>query len=490
MAYVDNHPDFDKFQPIWKKCKDVIEGEDALKQADRNKQGTYLRPLNPSDKSAYNVARNKSYINMARFQNYTAKTEAGWLGMAFRLPPTIENIPSEIEYLAQDADGSWLSLEQQSRNTLKHIIDFGRCGLLTDMPAFEGQATRADVENGYRANIKLYSADSIRDWSPENPNRFDPLSFVKLRETFVYWGKDGDPTKKGNGERFLILKLVDGVYVQEVWEKREEDEEHILIKEIYPRRSNGSTFDYIPFDFVGSLNNTPKVDKPMVLDLANANLGMYQEDANLRISSFGFSAVTPHIADDQYFQRHNMVGEDGEEQTVEFGEDSLIITGSGGAFNLVAPPENPLAQRIKESDRQDLIGLGAQVIVPGGGAETAEAVRIKKGDSASLLSIAVQNVSNAYMSQLENVAEFMGATIANDTVIALNEDFFYEDLTPEMARELVATWQNGVISKDVLDQKLVKGGIIPSGTDLEIMNGALETELDTIPTDSDLNNVG
>lgn len=473
------HEQYDDNLAIWEKCEDSIQGEDALHKADKGMKGKYLRVLNPSDKSAFNVERNNAYVYGARFQNFSASTLQGFLGMAFRKPPVLPELPGEIDYILDNADGSGLSLVQQSRKVLSEVAKKGRDGGLVEMPNTEGkQVTRAQVAEGLRATIKLYCAENILDWYPNEPTAKNPLSYVRLREMATKFVAVGEKEKV---ERHIVLLLDKGKYRQEIYEQ-DESGEWDLKEEYTPMTSSGVPFDHIPFHFCGSLNNNPDVDKPLILDIVNVNLGMYQEDANQRASSFAYSAATAHIADNQFFNWFHGGGDDGQHKEVRFGESSVIVTGSDGKVNIVSPPENSLSGAIKESDLAVLIALGAQVIQPGGAAETAEAVRLKAGSTASKLSVAVQNVEDFYNNALQDVAMFMGATIPETEQLEMNQEFFDERVSPEMLDKMVAAWLAGAISKNVLDQKLVEGSVIPENTDLEKMNEEVD---EAIPDDGE-----
>ena len=69
----------------------------------------------------------------------------------------------------------------------------------------------------------------------------------------------------------------------------------------------------------------------------------------------------------------------------------------------------------------------------------------------------VRNVNQAYQDALKALAQFAGVT--DEIIFKLNDDFLASKLTGEELTSLVAAWQKGAISKAVLDEKLVKGGL-------------------------------
>jgi len=116
-----------------------------------------------------------------------------------------------------------------------------------------------------------------------------------------------------------------------------------------------------------------------------------------------------------------------------------------------------------------MVELGARLIQPGGAAQTAEAARIKHGSDASVMTVIVNNITQAYNDAIAVVMQF-NTTSEQDYTFKLNDDFFEGKLTAQELAELVRSWQAGAISKAVLDQNLKCGGVIDEDVDLEEMN--------------------
>jgi len=455
--------------PIWQKCRDTSAGEDALHARDQETAGTYLRPLNPANTSAANQAKNEAYILMARYQNFVGSTKSGFLGMAYRKAPVVPNLPDRMKYLIENVDGTGLSLEQQSRSTLSEVIEVGRSGLLCDMPANNG-GTVKNEQDGMRPSIVPYCAESIVDWFPLTPSASDPLQYVILKES---------ATEKVDGEFehesitvYRVLHMIDGNYHQTVYKS---DSKGIFASgdagvetQIYA--ANNAPMKSIPFSFVGSINNSPSIDKPIILDIANASLGMYQEDANLRVSSFGFSAGTMTIADDRYQQGLRNKDDPSKPQAVAMGDGMALVMGSGGKAEIISPPDNPLAAKIKDTDQKNLAELGAQVVMISGGPTVIVEVESRNSVNASKLTVAVVNVSAAYNQQLMWCAEFLGVTIPETEKFKVNTDFFSAEYSPEQVTALIAQFQGQLISKAEAQKSLQKAGNISAETDLKKMN--------------------
>jgi len=381
---------YNEYCPRWQKMDDVIDGGPKLQQRDLEKRGTYLREINPDDLSLYNRNRNINYIRGVRFFNATARTLSGLMGMLFRVDPVDQDIPSELEYLKSNADGAGMPLDQQAQATSSHVIQQGRYFLLADMPVkdFEGETSKADVAGGFRPRIATYNACSVIDWHQSVINNSMMLDLVVIEETVSQF-IDDDMIKREDVKQHRVLRLIEGVYSQQLYI------DDVAQDIVFPTKGDGSTWNIIPGIFVGSTNNNPDIDSLPLEPIADVNLGHYQNSADLESSSFQLSAAQPWIADDNYAQQVNNVDDKGE-KTQTFGEDTLIILGSGGTFNIAQPSPNTLAKELASDKREEMAQLGAQLISDGGQAETAEAVRIKKASDASVLDLIAENVSAGY----------------------------------------------------------------------------------------------
>ena len=151
-----------------------------------------------------------------------------------------------------------------------------------------------------------------------------------------------------------------------------------------------------------------------------------------------------------------------------------------------APPESTLSMGMKTNYREEMIALGAQLITDGGKAQTATAAIIDHSSDVSVLRLIGSNVSSAYSKCLGWVALFMGEA-DGDYQYLINSDFFESSLDADSSRVLMEMWQGGAISKDVLDKNLIAGKVIPEDTDLDIMNGAIASELPPIDLNAESN---
>lgn len=468
--YMLNHP-------RWIRIHDAIGNEYQIKKRDNEKPGTYLRVINPLDKSEYNQRLNASYRRSAVFYNATGRTLIGLLGMLFRVEPTISKLPDIMEYVETDIDGNGLGINQQAHAVSSEVIQIGRHGLLTDIPIKDSSTvnTVADVQNGHRPFTKKYNAIDIIDWNQSVVGGVIKLDLVVLEERVMTFS-DEFRIKRETKRRYRILRLTDGRYTQQLWTEGDDSPE----EEFEILDGTGNVWDEIPFIIPGSENNDPSVDSLPLEPLADVNFAHRQNGADLEHSSFQISAATPWIADNafqtSFNNPNNKTG-----KLIKFGEQSVILMGTNGKFGFAQPDPNVLANDLLKNKEQQMIALGAQLIQPSGGPETAEAVRTKKAADTSMLAVIGINVSNAYTKSLGWIARFLNVDF--DGEYQLNSNFFDTRLTAQERQQIIVEWQSGLYPVRIAREQLKSSKIISTDEDLDILQDEIDGELVGIDLD-------
>ncbi len=457
--------------PRRQRVHDVVGGEFQLKKRDEKKNGTYLRIINPMNISTYNKRLNVSYRKSAVLYNATGRTLIGLLGMLYRVEPVIPELPELMEYVKNDIDGNGMGIDQQSHAVSSEIIQIGRHGLLTDIPMKDDSAvtTIADVQNGFRPFVKGYDADDIIDYNESSINGITTLDLVVLLETVSEF-VDEQRIKREFKKRKRILRLRDGKYTQQLWVEHEDlPGEEIIILD-----GSGKSWDEIPFIIIGSENNDPVTDFLPLEPLTDVNLGHYRNSADLEHSSFQLSAATPWIADDRYMSNQSSPNNK-DKNNQNFGETSILVTGTGGKVGYLQPSPNVLANDLAKNKEQQMIALGAQLISEGGGAETAEAVRTKKAADASMLSMISINVSNGYTKSLGWIARFLNVEFEGEYQLTTN--FFDTKLTAQERQQIIVEVQSGLYPVRIGREQLQASKVISTDEDLDTMQEEVDAEL-------------
>lgn len=456
-SIVTANPAYNDALKQWELVEDTTQGQAAVK----SKGVKYLPMPNPTDDSEENKSRYQQYLDRAVFYNTCFRTLSGMVGVAFRKLPKVE-IPTDIEYLVDNVDGAGLSLNQQAQNTLSEVIKKGRKGLFVDYPSMQGDTSRADVERGIRATIKSYNAEQILDWNEEiteTGKRLNYVKFVENRETV-----DIQTGYRSCELVYIMLRLVDGIYsIQEY-----NDTSSPLTEEITPRKANGQTFDYIPFIFCGSENNTPDIDQALLYDLSVINIGHYRNSADNEEASYITGqptlAVTSSLDADTW-KEQNPNG-------VLIGSRRGHFLGESGDLKMVQADPNNLPKELMKDKENQMVSLGAQLVSPSQ-QETAFTTGVNLATNTSALALAVGNVSDAYQKCLNWVMDYMGTT--GEVTYKLNTDFF----PVTMDAPTITAWVAGI-----------QGGVLPKSAFYEMMRDANITGLTDDEIESETSSTG
>lgn len=482
MPVSSTHQEYDDNIAKWKLVRDCSDGSTAVKSATT----TYLPMPNSEDQSTANKGRYADYLFRASLVNFVASTKEGLLGMVFRKPTELE-LPSELEYLEENINGDGLTSDQMIKGVTGETLETGRYGLLTEYPPAPSRLTQDEVTKmGLRASIKQYPPESIINWRTDTFGGETKLTMVVLHEPTEVVLDDGFETETKDYHRVLLLKNVNDklTYVQNLYD---EDDNLIiwdtgevvngdpeLSADIIPKNSKGSTWDIIPFTFIGSENNDSTVDKSPLYDIAEVNLAHYRNSADYEESSFMVGQPTPVFSGlDQGWVDKNF------KNGIALGSRTGIPLPEGGRGDLLQADPNQMPEKGMEFKEKQMIMIGTRLIQDSAGVETAEAAKIRFAGQNSKVSSLVVNVESAFKQSLEWAGEFMGAT--GDVEVNINKELYDKTIDPQMVMALIQAMDRGVIAKPDLQDNLRSAGVIkPERTNDEI---DAEAEVDIMSED-------
>ncbi|MCP4493083.1 MAG: DUF4055 domain-containing protein [Gammaproteobacteria bacterium] len=478
MPVSDKHSSYTRMTARIEIVRDCVKGSDAIKSrksvysSNTNSSKTsgiyniegsrYLPPPNPSDNSTDNIDRYYAYKHRANFVNFTASTKEGFMGMIDRKKSEVDLVPG-IDYMEENADGTGLGIEQLAKRTIGEILEAGAHGLLTDFPESNG-GTLAQTQ-ALRAVIKQYPRESIINWREEVIDGITLLSQVVLEELVTEVLTDGFSTEEKIYHRVLFLD--DGVYKQNLYN---EDDELVYgvndldepDPDIIPLKSDGSTWNLIPFIFAGAVENTPQPQKPVLYDLSEINVSHYRNSADYEESSFIVGQPTPVITGltqgwvDEYFKEGILIG----------SRAGIMLPEGGSAALLQANPNQMPSEGMKVKEEQ-MVKIGAKIIVDAGGVETAEAAKIRFAGQNSKLGTVVTNAEEAIITSLNWCMEFMGTD--GENVLQINREFYEAAIDPQLIIAKMQLLDRGVLAVSDVRSNLRKAGVIhPERTDEEI----------------------
>lgn len=444
-AYVDN-------LPKWTKVRDAVAGEDAVKA----KGEDYLpSPDESGDNPIAAAARYSRYKARAVYLNATGRTLGGLVGVAFANWPQIE---LREKALLEDVDGSGVGLINQAQAVLADVLQTGRAGLLADWPKGDGlgvtrMRTVAEAERlGLRPYVSAYSAENILTWEVQGTT----LTRVVLLESWTVY--------EGGEVAYLPqlreLLLTEAGYAVKVWRKHTNSGQ-FLLDETIP-----VGLGYIPFTFVGATNNNPHPDQAPLLDLANLNFAHYRNSADFEESAFlmGQPMLVMTGVTEEWKQSMG---------AIRFGARTGLAMPEGGDAKLLQASPNTLAKEAMLDKERMMAMLGARLMAPGESVKTATQSAAETKAAYSVLSLACDNVSEAYTRALR-WAE--GGTRGRASTASFAIDTRFNDLTLDAnaIRETVAAWQAGAVPQSDAVALLQRLGVIDQGKTIEQVRDEIE----------------
>jgi hypothetical protein len=441
---------------LWSLVRDCAAGPHAVKA----KRTKYLPMPNPEDTSEANTARYNAYLTRANFVNFTGPTINGLLGMVFRDDVNIQ-LPPDLEYLVDNANGNGTTLDQLIRRVVAELLTTGRVGLLVDYPEAPEGLSRAEVRRrNLRANILVYTAESVLNWRTATEGGVTKTSLVVLNEPREVVGDDGFETETKDGYR--VLRYENGVYTQELY-----DDTETLVSITAPRQSDGSAWDEIPFIIVGSENNDLTVDKAPVYDIAEINLSHYRNSADFEDSAFMVGQPTPVIAGLTHDWAEKIM-----KGGIMLGSRTGLLLPEGADASLLQATDNLMPERGMEAKERQLVKVGARIIEDQRGNETVDAANMRFASATSPLDVIVGNTESALHQCLEWAGQFMGTD--TEIELSINREFYDRTIDAQSIIANIQLLDRGVLAMSDLRNNLRASGVIDNDRTDDDIDGEAE----------------
>lgn len=438
MSIQDLHPLYSDSVCLIQRCRDVYEGQSAIKAINGSGVTPYFPMYHPPDQSRYNRA-----VSLSSFTNYTGRTVDKLVGAAFIEQPQTNLAESKtLSYMLEDADGFGNDIQQIANNCLMNNLIAGRHVLLVNYPATSGHTvSKEDVKRlGLRASIHQYKAESLVNWGVKNNN----LWYVVLTESKRDESDDMFSHESTEGRRVYYMKD-DGLCYQQFVEDGRAfmPDNGELVTDF-----NGSGLNSLPVVIIGSVSNTPEVDKPPILDMADVNIAHYQistiETENLAIHGQTTIGVTTSFSAQQ-FREANPDG-------IHVGANKGLNLGSSGGFHTATAPESSALPKAKESKVAELVALGASLTEKNDTAKTAKEVSINAKEQTSVMQNIVNNVSDAIETCLVIAEQMMSPSPAGDVYYRISTEFYLNNMSHEMFLTFLAGVDREIFTTKEIDQ--------------------------------------
>lgn len=424
----------------WKLMRDCMEGEAVIK----SRGETYLpKPSGFASQADGGIAAYNSYLGRAQFPELLAPSVAAMIGIIHGQEIAIE-IPDQMSYLWENADGMGLPLEALHRRITRELLVIGGYAVLVDMP-----------EGGGDPWLAGYSRDSLINWD-QDWYVLDETAMV--RKGFIW----------EQVEKYRLLTIDDLAYVAWVYEGDHESGEEVTV-----RGRGGRALERIPFAIANAMDLSPKVEAPPLIGVANAARSIYQLSADYRHQLYMSGQETLVAINGEAPEAvgagvvHEMHGAEGAAPDLKY----VSPTCSGIEAHLVAMKDN----------REAAVMAGARLFEQtAAGAESGEAKRLRYASETATLTSVAQSSCMLLEKSLRNAAMIMGLP-EDDIVVTPPTDLMDHTMSPQDFAALFGVYLQGGMSWETLHENGVRGGIYSTERTAE----EEQALLDGLPADSE-----
>lgn len=220
----------------------------------------------------------------------------------------------------------------------------------------------------------------------------------------------------------------------------------------------------IPFIFLGVDDVTPDVDEPPLIDLVDMNLSHYRASADYEHGCHFTGLPTAVVSG-----YSPPSGNDGVVEKLYIGSATAWVftepQASAKFLEFTGQGLEALAKNLERKEQQMAV-LGARMLEAlKKGVESAQTASIHRVGEESMLAAVAQTISLGMTRALVWFCDWAGTAV--DARVDINKDFYPVEITFQEIAALVAAWQAGAISDQVLFDNLQQGEIIAQGVTLE-----------------------
>ncbi|MCP4256860.1 MAG: DUF4055 domain-containing protein [Planctomycetes bacterium] len=455
------HPDYSIYSPIWKRCRDSFDGEDAIK----DRGVLYLPKLKGQSEDDYDA-----YKLRARFYNAFRKTVKGFVGLATRKPAVLVH-PEGFEDNAANINRSGADIHSYIKSVIEETLKVNRSATLVDFDRMEEGATLADAK-GKRPYWIHYKAEDIMDWA----YREGKLISVLFRE--VKPDKETAVVDEGDKYRYRLCELDEsGNYIQKLYKNGNSDQPEVITP-----TANGGPLKEIPV-VIHQDSFKSAVEPSPLLDLVNMCLSHYRLKADHAHALHYVALPTPWVTgvDSSDASAPKTIGP----QTLWLIADPSARVGmlevSGQGLQAI---ENEL-----KSMEEHMAIFGVRVLLPEISENTATASLLRSISETSDLSTIVGVVEKQLDKLLKLTVEWGGHK--GESSLSIDKNFMPKEMDAQMITALVAAWNAGSFDFQNLIYNLKKAEIVPSERDMDeiIKNVDAEDEERTVKAAEALKNM-
>ena len=488
----DPNPIYDSLAPVYERNRAALEGQRYVKELDRVvRSSNLLIPFSPSmSQEQYNW-----YLAEAEWPGYSQQFARTLIGGLLRKNPRLvlpDDAPEEAtEWLMNNFTGNDRSLVSFLDDALWEEMTTSRAWVCVNYPVTDEEQFSPDELEPYPI---LLNGESIINWSEgEHPVT---LSSVIDRLVVRFHVAQPDPDNEFH-DRYVDTVFdhyitAEGIYKIDTYERSDNDaaddtpviagtilQNYVasspawdLVSEEVPLR-NGEPLQHIP---IFPLNGRTDPEEPMLTNLINREVGLYNRISRRNHLLYGSASYTPVI-------RADALADEDKQAIVSAGLGSWIFLGAQDSADILSAPTDALQDLDRAIDQtiEEMARLGMRILAP------------ERGSTAETSGVALEIRNAAQTSQLATlnakISESMRSIIAMMVNWRYNTEYDPSDIQFEMSQDfspvptgadfmrLVTEWyQGGLIPRSIFLDVIKQNDLIPDDYDDE--EGQAEIEAD------------
>jgi hypothetical protein len=461
MPVESKHPSYSAHILDWQVCRDVYDGESAVKARDNGRRylpATMGQIMDGADAGA-NTNGAKAYCayrDRATLDGFYEDAIDLFLGMLWHrgpqkieLGPLLEPLYGDNKPVTQDGE----NLLELLRAIQVQLLVTGRCGLMGDMP--EGISVEAP-----KPYIELYVTERVINWDDGDRSTTPrQLRLVVLDEsgpvlgTSLEWEatknkyrvlKLGNPTVPNSAGKYFFAKDLEAGGFDP--------------SKLEDASVRGKALEELPFVFVNTKTTTPAIQGPPYLSLARRVLALYRMDADYR-------------------QQLHMQGQD-TLLTIGATDDEVKAVGAGAWINIANPDGDGKfiglsgkgldeTRQAIENDRALAAKKAGELLADSSKQrESGEALELRTGRKGVSLSDIADQAAEGLTKILRILARWLGASEAEsqEIIIEPNREFGTPMLDPSKLESLMkSVLLNAPVTLEEVRGWVLKHGIAKDG---------------------------
>lgn len=471
------HPEYLKRIKQWELMRDIMEGEEAIKE----KGEEYL----PSPSTAhhkfdeYERKTYEAFKERTPFANFTSQIKDCLHGMLEYRKANV-NVPLKVRKteILDNIDLQGNSLDQFFSDIVSDVLITGFGGVLVDLPKVDKNISVLTAEKlGIRPYLTYYNAEKIINWDFPYINGVKKLALVVLEEEV---NDKEDEFSHKTRKQYRVLRLnKDGNCEQEIQriEKDKDGNEITIVENKILVTINNKTINYIPFIMLPF----SKPSKPILYDIALLNIHHFQVYADYMNGAHLTSRPTG------WFTGHTP-------ETDERGEPIPVIVGSDVFWQLPEPEAKvgvcSFSGEGIEHLEKTLDRLEAQIITLASHcisaekktAENKDAIAIhRQGEDAKLATYG-KYLSYRFTEVLKIICSFYDCTDdeLDEVLVELNTDFSQLSFDANAVNSIANIFSQGKLPLRCLYYLLKSSGYLESDMSYEDFVYLLDLESTTL----------